>query len=132
MSAPVFTEDRYSTSTDDDQEICDAEVSKITRPAETTTISILPMRPVSTPSTVDYSTQGDPNQVAPPATNADSQNNFTTTIQNTNNYLIPDGMDRCIHDLQYKTFHAGILENGHNACLMELPDLKPLLRTTDT
>ena len=31
LSAPLFTEDRYSTSTDDDQEICDAEVSKITR-----------------------------------------------------------------------------------------------------
>ena len=31
ISAPLFTEDRYSTSTDDDQEICDAEVSKISR-----------------------------------------------------------------------------------------------------
>ena len=59
--------------------------------------------------------------------NAYSQNNFTTTIQNTNNYLIPDGMDRCIHDLQDKTFHVGVLENGHIAYLMELPDLKPLL-----
>ena len=32
LSAPLFTEDRYSTSTDNDQENCDAEVSKITRP----------------------------------------------------------------------------------------------------
>ena len=31
LSAPLFTEDRYSTSTDNDQENCDAEVSKITR-----------------------------------------------------------------------------------------------------
>ena len=30
MSAPLFTEDRYSTSTNDDQENCDAEVSKNT------------------------------------------------------------------------------------------------------
>ena len=30
MSAPLFTEGRYSTSTDDDQENCDAEVRKIT------------------------------------------------------------------------------------------------------
>ena len=31
LSAPLFTEDRYSTSTDNDQGNCDAEVSKITR-----------------------------------------------------------------------------------------------------
>ena len=51
-------------------------------------------------------------------------------IQNTNNYLIPDGSDRCIHDLQDKTFHTGILENGNNAYLVELPDLKSLLCTS--
>ena len=45
-------------------------------------------------------------------------------IQHTNNYLIPDGSDRCIHDIQDKTLHTGILENGHNAYLVELPDLK--------
>ena len=27
LSAPLFTEDRYSTSTDNDQDNCDAEVS---------------------------------------------------------------------------------------------------------
>ena len=31
LSAPLFTEDRYSTSTDNDQESCDAEVSIIMR-----------------------------------------------------------------------------------------------------
>ena len=31
LSAPLFTEDRYSTSTDNDQDNCDAEVSMITR-----------------------------------------------------------------------------------------------------
>ena len=30
LSAPLFTEDRYSTSTDDDQENCDAEVNNKT------------------------------------------------------------------------------------------------------
>ena len=68
LSAPLFTEDRYSTSTDDDQENCDAEVSKITRqqtPSQATTIVMSPKRPVLTPSTVDYSNQGDPDQVAP-------------------------------------------------------------------
>ena len=133
MSAPLFTEDRYSTSTDDDQEICDAEVSNITRqqtPSQATTIVMSLKRPVSTPSTVDYSNWGNPDQVALPANNAYNQNNSTTAIQNTNNYLIPDGSERHIHDLQNKTFHMGILENGHNAYLVELRDLKPLLCTS--
>ena len=51
-------------------------------------------------------------------------------IQHTNNYLIPDGSDRCIHDIQDKTFYRGILENGHNAYLVEVPDLKSLLCTS--
>ena len=84
---------------------------------------------MSTLSTLDHSTHGDPDQVAPPANNAYNQNNSTTAIQNTNNYLIPDGSDRCIHDLQDKTLHGDILENG-NAYLVELPDLKSLLRTS--
>ena len=78
MSAPLFTEDRYSTSTDDDQENCDAEVSKIMRqltPSQATTIVMSPKRPVLTPSTVDYSTQGDPDQVAP-----QGNNEYTKTI----------------------------------------------------
>ena len=98
-------------------------------PSQTTTVVISPKRPVSTPSTVDYSTQVDPDQVAPIANNAYIQKNATTAIQNTNNYLIPDGSDRHIHNLQNKTFHVGILENGHNAYLVELQDLKPLLCT---
>ena len=131
-SAPLFTEDRYSTSTDDDQMNCDAEVSKITRqqtPSQVTTIVMSPKRPVSTPSTVNYSTQDDPDQVAPQGNHEYSQNNPTMATQNTNNYLIPDGSDRCIHDKQDKTLHTGILENGHNAYLVGLSDLKSLLRT---
>ena len=38
--------------------------------------------------------------------------------------------DRCIHDIWDKTLHIGILENGHHAYLVELPDLKPLLHTS--
>ena len=132
LSAPLFTEDRYSTSTDNDQN-CDAEVSKITRwqsPSQATTIVMSPKRPVSTPSTVDYSTQGDPNQIAPQGNHEYSQNNSTSAIKNTNNYLIPDGSDRHIHDTQDKILQIGTLENGHNAYLVELPDLKSLLHTS--
>ena len=31
MSAPLFTEDRYSSSSDDDSEVCDAEIMLINR-----------------------------------------------------------------------------------------------------
>ena len=99
-------------------------------PSQVTTMVMLPQRPVSTPSTVDYSTQGDLNQIAPQGNHEYSQNSSTTPIQNTNNYLIPDGSNRHIHDIGDKTLHIGILENGHNAYLMELPDLKSLLCTS--
>ena len=83
LSASLFTEDRYSTSTDNNQENCDAEVSTITRwqsPLQATTIVMSPKRPVLTPSTVDYSTQGDPNQIAPQGNHEYSQDNSTTAI----------------------------------------------------
>ena len=89
-----------------------------------------PKKPVSTPSMVNYSIQGDCNQSGPQGNHEYNQNNSTTAIQNTNNYLIPDGSDRCIHDLQDKILHISILENGHNAYLVELPVLKSLLCTS--
>ena len=133
LSAPLFTEDRYSTSTDNDQDNCDAEVSTITRwqsPSQATTIVMSPKRPVLTPSTADYSTQSDPNQVAPLENHEYSQNNSTTAIQDTNNYLIPDRSNRRIHDIQNKTLHISIPENRHGVYLVELPDLKSLLHTS--
>ena len=66
LSAPLFTEDKYSTSTDNNEENCDAEITTITRqqmPSQATMV-MLPTRSVSTPSMADYSTQGDPNQMA--------------------------------------------------------------------
>ena len=68
LSGPLFTEDRYSASSGGDQESCDAEVDHITHhktPSKVSTIPILLGRPTPTPDTVDYSTQGDPNQAAP-------------------------------------------------------------------
>ena len=66
LSGPLFTEDQYSASSGSDQESCDAEVDHIMHhktPSKASTVPILPGRP--TPDTVDYSTQGDPNQAAP-------------------------------------------------------------------
>ena len=135
LSGPLFTEDRYSTSTINDEESCDAEITTITQrwtPSQATTRVMMPTRPVSTPSMEDCSTQGDPDQKALQGNHGYNINNPTLPIQHTNNYLIPDGSDRCIHDIQDKTFHRGILENGHNAYLVELPDLKALLHTNRT
>ena len=132
LSGPLFTEDRYSTSTVTNEESCDAEITTITQwqtSSQTTTMVMSPTRSVSTPSMADCSTQGDLSQTAPQGNQGDNQNNPTMPIQHTNNYLIPDGSDRCIQDIQDKTFHRGILENGH-AYLVELPDLKSLLRTS--
>ena len=86
-------------------------------------------RPTSTPSTMDYTTQGDPNQVPPVYINtaqATTQNQFFCT----NNFFIPDGSNRRIHEIKDKVFHAGYLKNRNNAYLLELPGLKDMLHTS--
>ena len=85
-------------------------------------------RPTSTPMTSDYTTQGDPD--ASPSTS----NLFRSTVTNdkflgTNNFFMPDGRNRHIHQIDNKVFHAGYLENGNNAYLLELPALEKMLNT---
>ena len=133
MSAPLFTEDRCSSISDDDVEVCDAEVMLINRqnrPNQTFTTHSTGGRPTSTPSTMDYTTQGDPNQVTPPIyinmAQATAQNQFFRT----NNFFIPDGSNRRIHKIRDKVFHARYLENRNNAYVLELPGLKDMLHTS--
>ena len=126
LSGLLFTEDRYSTSSGDDQEACDAEVDHIMHhktPSEASTIPITPDKPTSTPAAVDYSIRGDPNQAAP------QNEHIPKEFHGTNKYFIPDGSNHHIHDIQKKTFLHGHLENRNNAYLVELPDLKEMLRT---
>ena len=83
-------------------------------------------RPTSTPTTSDYTTQGDPD--ASPSTS----NLFRSTVTDdeflgTNNFFMPDGSNRHIHQIDNKIFHAGYLENGNNAYLLELPALEKML-----
>ena len=40
---------------------------------------------------------------------------------------MPDGSNRWIHQIDNKVFHAGYLENGNNAYLLELPALEKML-----
>ena len=50
-----------------------------------------------------------------------------TEFLGTNNFFIPDGSDRHIHQIHNKVFHAGYLENGNNIYLLELPALEKML-----
>ena len=79
------------------------------------------------PSTMDYTTQVDPNQVTPPiyinTAQATAQNQFF----HSNNFFVPNGSNRCIHKIRDKVFHARYLENRNNVCLLELPGLKDLM-----
>ena len=126
LSGPLFMADRYSTSSGSDQDSCVAEVDHIMHhktPPKVSTVPTLPGRPMSTPDIVDYSTQGDPDQATP------QNGHVPKEFHGTNNNLIPDGTDHRIHDIQKKTFLPGHLENRNNAYLVELPDLKEMLRT---
>ena len=81
------------------------------------------------PSTMDYTTQGDPNQeplVYINTAQATTQDQFI----HTNNFFIPDGNNRCIHEIRDKIFHPGYMDNGNNAYLLELLGLKDMLHTS--
>ena len=126
-SAPLFKEDKYSSTSEEESE-ADAEVTFIhsrSHPSGTFANNQT-KRPTSTPTTSDYTTQGDPD--ASPSTS----NLFKSTVTNdeflgTNNFFMPDGSNRRIHQIDNKVFHAGYLENGNNAYLLELPALEKML-----
>ena len=131
LSAPLFTEDRCSSTPEEELEV-DTEVTLINRrnkPDKTFTHNPTTGRPTSTPMTMDYTTQGDPSQVAPSSPLMFMSTTTKNQFLGTNNFFIPDGSDRHIHDIRDKVFHAGYLENGNNAYLLELPGLEKMLHT---
>ena len=77
-----------------------------------------------TPS--NYTTQGDP--YASPSSLFKPQD-VNDKFLGTNNFFVPDGSNRRIHQIHNKVFHAGYLENGNNAYLLELPALENMLNT---
>ena len=119
-SAPLFQEDGYSSTSEDESEVtftygrCNSTSPK--QHAERT----------STPTPSNYMTQGDPD-ASPPSTSRthDINNEFLGT----NNFFMPDGSNRRIHQIQNKVFHAGYLDNGNNAYLLELAALENMLNT---
>ena len=124
-SAPLFKEDNYSSTSEEESE-ADAEVTFIHSRSNGTFANHQAERPTSTPTTSDYTTQGDPD--------ASPSNLFRSNVTNdkflgTNNFFVPDGSNRRIHQIDNKVFHADYLENGNNAYLLELLALEKMLNT---
>ena len=132
LSAPLFKEDRYSSTSEKETEV-DAEVTLINGRNQlnrTFAHNSTTEKPMSTPTSTDYTTQGDPNQVSPSTPpNMFMSTATETEFLSTNNFFVPDGSNRCIHQIHNKVFHAGYLENGNNAYLLELPALEKMLNT---
>ena len=132
LSAPLFKEDRYSSTSEEETE-GDAEVTLINGRNQlnrTFMHNSTTEKPMSTPTTMDYTTQGDPNQVSPSTPHNMFMSTATETeFLGTNNFFIPDGSDRCIHQTHNKVFRTGYLENGNNVYLLELPALEKMLNT---
>ena len=131
LSAPLSIEDRCSSISEEELEV-DVEVTLVNRgnkPNRMFTHNSTTGRPMSTPTTMDYTTQGDPNQVAPSTPLMFISTTTKNQFLGNNNFFIPDGNDRHIHDIRDKVFHAGYLENSNNAYLLELPKLEKMLHT---
>ena len=123
-SAPLFKEDKYSSTSEEESE--EDEVTFIHGKSNGTFSNHQAKRPTSTPTTSDYTTQGDP--YASPS-NLFKSNDMSDEFLSTNNFFMPDGSNRGIHQIDNKVFHVGYLENGNNAYLLELPALENMLNT---
>ena len=121
-SAPLFKEDRYSSTLEEESEA--DEVTFIHGKSNGTFSNHQTERPTLTPTTSDYTTQCNPN--ASPS-NLFKSNDMSDKFPGTNNFFVPDGSNRRIHQIDNKVFHAGYLENGNNAYLLELPALENML-----
>ena len=128
-SAPLFKEDKYSLTSEEESE-ADAEVTFIhgRNQPKGTFANNQTERPTSTPRTSDYTTQGDPD-ASPSTSNLFRSTATDDKFLGTNNFFMPDGSNRCIHQIDNKIFHAGYLENGNNTYLLELPALEKMLNT---
>ena len=120
-SAPLFKKDGYSSTSEEESEVTfthgRSNGTFLNQHAERTT---------STPTPSNYTTQGDPD--ASPSSLL-KPHDINDEFLGTNNFFMPDGSNRQIHQIHNKVFHAGYLENGNNAYLLELPALENMLNT---
>ena len=128
-SAILFKEDKYSSTSEEESEV-DAEVTFIhNRSCPSGTFADnQTKRPTSKPTTSDYTTQGDPD-ASPLTSNLFRSTSTDNKFLGTNNFFVPDGSNRCIHQIENKIVHAGYLKNSNNAYLLELPALEKMLNT---
>ena len=119
-SAPLFQEDGYSSTLEEESKVT------FTHGRCNSTSPNQHAERTSTPTPSDYTTQGDPD--ASPSSSSKTHD-INNEFLGTNNFFVPDGSNRRIHQIQDKVFHAGYLENGNNAYLLELPALENMLNT---
>ena len=126
MSGLLFTEDRLSTS-GSDQEMYNQEVTTLTqdRTPARTPVDNAPSC-MGSITTVDYSTQGDLDQ--PSHSSMRGIGNQSNSIDNTRNFLLPDGTGRRILDIPISKRKPFILDNGHSAHQIQLENLEPVFR----
>ena len=99
-SALLFKEDKYSSTSEEETE-ADAEITFIhsrNQPNGMLVNNLMTERPISTPTTVDYTTQGDPD-ASPSTSNLFRSTATDVDFLGTNNFFIPDGSDRRIHQI---------------------------------
>ena len=120
-SAPLFQEDGYSSTSEEE-----SEVTFTHGRSNGTFLNQHTERTTSTPTPSDYTTQGDPD--ASPSSSF-KPHDINDEFLGTTNFFVPDGSNRQIHQIHNKVFHAGYLENGNNAYLLELPALENMLNT---
>ena len=120
-SAPLFQEDGYSLTSEEE-----SEVTFTHGRSNSTFLNQHAKRTTSTPTPSDYTTQGDPD-TSP--SSLFKPNDINDEFLGTNNFFVPDGSNRQIHQIHNKVFHASFLENGNNAYLLELPALENMLNT---
>ena len=123
-SAPLFKEDKYSSTSEEESEV--DEVTFIHGRSNGMFVNHQAERPASTPMTSDYTTQGDPNTSS---SNLFRSNVISDEFLGTNNFFVPDGSNGRIHQIDNKVFRTGYLENGNNAYLLELLALENTLNT---
>ena len=119
-SQPLLQEDGYSSTSEEESEVT------FTHGRCNGTFSNQHAERTSTPTPSDYTTQGDPD--ASPSSSS-KPHEINDKFLGTNNFFVPDGSNRWIHQIHNKVFHAGYLDNGNNAYLLELPALENMLNT---
>ena len=104
-SVPLFKEDKYSSTLEEETEV-DAEITFIhgrNQPNGMFAHNPMTKRPMSTPTTADYTNQVDPD-ASPSTSNLFRSTATDDKFLGTNNFFVPDGSNRCIHQIDNKVF----------------------------